>query len=122
LQFWGLDRRVPRSAGLAFATVWQWVPNNNINYGQNSSSNASQQQKIQQQLNDADANLQSAARLRSYQQAEQQIVNDVGWLPIEQVTTTFLRSPNIVGIADNAQSIIPPDDWANIYRVQPASS
>jgi len=25
---------------------------------------------------------------------------------------------SIIGIKDNAEGIIPPDDWANIYRVQ----
>jgi len=124
LQFWGLAwiAEYPDAQDWLSLQFGNGVPNNNMNYGQNSSSNASQQQKVQQLLNDADANFQSAARLRSYQQAEQQIVNDVGWLPVEQVTSTFLRSPNIVGITDNAQSLIPPDDWANIYRVQPAPS
>jgi oligopeptide transport system substrate-binding protein len=98
------------------------VPDNNMNYGQNTSQTATRQQMTQQLLEDADANFQPAARLRTYQQAEQQIVNDVGWLPMEQVTSSFLRTPYIVGIVDNAQSIIPPDDWAHIYRVQPGNS
>ena len=54
--------------------------------------------------------------MQSYQQVEQQIVNDVGWLPMEQATATFLRTTSIVGIKDNAEGIIPPNDWANIYR------
>jgi len=36
---------------------------------------------------------------------------------MEQVTSVFLRTPNIVGIVDNGQGLIPPDDWAKIYRV-----
>jgi peptide/nickel transport system substrate-binding protein/oligopeptide transport system substrate-binding protein len=91
---------------------------NNMNYGQNSSSAASQQQAIQQMLGTADSSMDENAHLQDYQQAEQQLVNDVAWLPIEQATTTFLRTPNIVGIVDNAQEIIPPDDWAHIYRVE----
>ncbi len=94
------------------------VPNNNVNYGQNTSTTAAQQQGTQKLLADADANMQQDARLRTYQQAEQQLVNDVAWLPMEQVTNIFLRSPLIVGVHDNAQGSIPPDDWANIYRVQ----
>jgi oligopeptide transport system substrate-binding protein len=90
------------------------VPNNNSNYGQ-----TAQQQALQQTLDTADANTQQPnERLQSYRQAEQQLVNDVAWLPIEQVTTNFLRSPYIVGIVDNADDIIPPDDWSHIYRVQ----
>ncbi len=89
-----------------------------MNYGQNSSNNASQQQTTQQLLESADASSQASARMQDYQQAEQQLVDDVAWLPMEQVTATFLRSPNIVGITNNAQNLIPPDDWAHIYRVQ----
>jgi len=94
------------------------VPNNNMNYGQNTSTTAAQQQATQKQLEDADSNTQPDARLHTYQQAEQQLVNDVAWLPMEQITATFLRSPFIVGMVDNGQGITPPDDWANIYRVQ----
>src|SRR5947209_5320365 len=72
----------------------------------------------QQQLETADVTMQADARLQMYQQAEQQLVNDVAWMPIEQVMAVFLRTPYIVGIVDNAQGSIPPDDWATIYRVQ----
>ncbi|GHO84490.1 peptide ABC transporter substrate-binding protein [Dictyobacter formicarum] len=92
--------------------------NNNFNYGQNTSTTAAQQQLVQQQLADADMNRNANERFQSYQQAEQQLINDVAWLPMEQVTENFLRNPNIIGINDNAQNSIPPDDWANIYRVQ----
>ena len=92
--------------------------NNNMNYGQNTGRNAAQQQATQQLLQQADADVQGQDRIQRYQQAEQQLVNDVAWLPVAQVTATFLRNPFIVGIHDNAQGIIPPDDWASIYRVQ----
>jgi len=39
---------------------------------------------------------------------------------MEQINSVFLRSTSIVGFTDNAQSIVPPDDWASIYRAQPA--
>ncbi len=94
------------------------VPNNNMNYGQNSSSDAAQQQTTQRHLETADANSQQDARLQAYQQAEQQLVNDVVWIPMEQATTLFLRQPYVVGMVDNAQGLIPPDDWANIYIAQ----
>jgi peptide/nickel transport system substrate-binding protein/oligopeptide transport system substrate-binding protein len=91
---------------------------NNMNYGENSSPTAALQQQAQQQMAQADTAMNASQRTQRYQQAEQQIVNDVGWIPMTQETSTFLRSSNIVGIVDNAENIIPPDDWANIYRVQ----
>lgn len=93
------------------------VPNNNMNYGQNSSSDAARQQNTQKQLEAADANFQQEARLQAYQKAEQQLVNDVAWLPMEQVTEVFLRKPYVIGMVDNALGLIPPDDWANIYII-----
>jgi ABC-type oligopeptide transport system, periplasmic component len=92
--------------------------NNNMNYGENSSATAALQQETQKALEQADASQNGPARLQSYQRAEQQIVNDVGWLPLTQETATFLRTNNIVGIIDNGQNSIPPDDWAHIYRVE----
>jgi peptide/nickel transport system substrate-binding protein/oligopeptide transport system substrate-binding protein len=89
-----------------------------MNYGENSSPTAALQQQAQQQMAQADTDMNASQRTQRYQQAEQQIVNDVGWIPMTQETSTFLRSSNIVGIVDNAENIIPPDDWANIYRVQ----
>ncbi len=91
---------------------------NNMNYGQNQNATASSQQQLQKQLTTADSNTNTTQRTQIYQQAEQQIVNDVGWLPIDQETSTFLRTPTIVGITDNAAGIIPPDDWSHIYRIQ----
>jgi peptide/nickel transport system substrate-binding protein/oligopeptide transport system substrate-binding protein len=65
--------------------------------------------------------LDTATRLRLYQQAEQQLVNDVAWLPLEQVDMVFLRNPLIVGFKDNGMNLVPPDDWANIYVVESQS-
>lgn len=91
---------------------------NNMNYGQNTSSDVARQQLTQQQLLKADTNFQASARLQAYQQAEQQLVNDVAWLPLEQVTSIFLRKPYVVGIVDNGIGIIPPNEWAGIYMLQ----
>ncbi len=92
------------------------VPNNNANYGQNSTSDAAQQQAVQQQLEAADINPDQNARLQAYMQAEQQLVNDVAWLPMEQVANNFLRKPCMAGVVDNPQDLTPPDDWGNIYK------
>jgi oligopeptide transport system substrate-binding protein len=91
------------------------VPNNDANYGQNHSSDAAQQQATQKLLEEADGTQDQAQRLKMYNQAEQQLVNDVAWIPTNQVTNVLVRKPCVTGMIDNAQSLIPPDDWANIY-------
>jgi peptide/nickel transport system substrate-binding protein/oligopeptide transport system substrate-binding protein len=120
IQFWGLSwvGEYPDAQDWLTQQFGKGMVYNNMNYGENTSSTAAQQQGIQQQLEQADANRQESERLSSYQEAEQKLVQAVAWIPIAQVTSPFLRTPAIVNIKDNAQSIIPPDDWANIYRVQ----
>ncbi len=117
LQFWGLTwvAEYPDQQDWLTRQFDRGVPNNNMNYGQNTSSDVAQQQNVQQQLEVADQNTNAAARLQVYQQAEQQLVNDVAWLPMDQETLAFLRKPTVIGVVDNADGIIPPNDWANIY-------
>ncbi len=91
------------------------VPNNNMNYGQNSSADAATQQSTQQLLEQADVNPDQVARIKQYIQAEQQLVNDVAWLPSYQVTASIVRKPCVAGVVDNAQDLTPPDDWGSIY-------
>ena len=93
----------------------QGVANNNMNYGQNTAANASQQQGVQQLLNQADSNMDATQRLQQYTQAEQQLVNDVAWLPIYQQTNSYVQKPCVVGTPDNAFTITPPDAWSKIY-------
>lgn len=91
---------------------------NNMNYGQNASDTAAKQQVTQQNLQKADSNFQDDTRLQAYQQAEQQLVNDVAWLPISQVSSIFLRKPYVTGIKDNGLGLLPPNDWGNVYILQ----
>jgi len=91
------------------------VPNNQVNYGQNNSSDAAQQQATQKLMEQADANMDATSRMQQYNQAEQQLVNDVAWLPLYQVQSSYVLKPCVVGIVDNAQGLTPPDDWGNIY-------
>jgi oligopeptide transport system substrate-binding protein len=88
------------------------APNNNDNYGQNNSSDASTQQQVQQQLVAADSMTNPTARLQAYNHAEQQLINDVAWLPVNQVSLTYLLKPYVIGVVDNMQD---PDGWANSY-------
>jgi oligopeptide transport system substrate-binding protein len=88
---------------------------NQMNYGQNNSTDAAQQQQVQKLLEEADVNLNQTQRMQQYNQAEQQIVDDVGWIPIYQNKIQLMQSTKLHGIVYNGLSIIPPDDWANIY-------
>lgn len=115
LQFWGLAwvAEYPDPQDWLSLQFGNGEVYNNMNYGQNQ-----EQQAVQQQLQTADSTMTDARRLPLYQQAEQQLVNDVAWMPMEQVIQTFLRSPAIVGIVDNGMGTTPPDDWSRIYRVK----
>jgi len=92
-------------------------PNNYMNYGQNSGANASTQQATQQQLLAADANTSGGnARIQQYNTAEQQLVNDVAWIPMYQSTAQGLRKPCIVGVVNNAEGLFNPESWSNVYK------
>ena len=91
------------------------VPNNNMNYGQNNSSHAAQQQAVQQALEAADGNPDQNARLKQYAQSEQQLIHDVAWMPMEQVRIGVLVKPCVQGIVFNASGLTPPDDWGKVY-------
>ncbi len=120
IQFWGLAwvAEYPDPQDWLTRQFDRGVPNNSMNYGENNSKNAAQQQATQTLLENADANFQPDARIQTYQKAEQQLVNDVAWMPIEQVTNVYLLKPYVIGMANNQLGLNPPDDWANIYIVQ----
>lgn len=88
---------------------------NGMNYGQNHSTDAAEQQQVQQELAQADVAPLGNARLQMYEKAEQQLVNDVAWLPMEQAVALGLRKPCVQGVVDNAEGLTPPNDWGNIY-------
>jgi oligopeptide transport system substrate-binding protein len=120
IAFWGLSwvAEYPDPQDWLTRQFDKGVPNNSMNYGQNSSNNMSQQQSTQTQLENADSNFQQNTRMQIYQKAEQQLVHDVAWLPMDQVTNVYLLKPYVIGMVDNQQGLIPPDNWANIYIVQ----
>lgn len=117
LQFWELSwvAEYPDPQDWLTRQFDRGVPNNNMNYGQNTSTDAAQQQVVQQQLEKADGTSDPTARLALYRQAEQQLVNDVAWLPVTQETTVFLRETAVIGVVDNAMGLTPPNDWSKIY-------
>ena len=117
LQFWAIgwiaDYPDPQDwTTLQFGKGQQY---NQINYGQNNSADAAQQQQVQQQLEAADVNPDQTSRLQAYNQAEQQLVNDVAWLSWAQVAINQVLKPYVKGMVFDAQLQIPPNDWGNIY-------
>ena len=93
-------------------------PYNSSNYGQNKSSDTVQQQQVQKQLEQADVKTDVNARFQMYIQAEQQLVNDVAWLPLWQDEATRLLKPYVIGRVYNDLGLVPPNDWANVYIAQ----
>ncbi len=92
------------------------------NYGQNNNSYAPEQQAVQQELIQADVNQNATARLQQYNDAEQKIVNDVGWIPMYQSALSYMESPKLspgfkASFADSLNTIY-ANDWANIYITQ----
>ncbi len=91
-------------------------PYNEFNYGNNNSANADQQKANQQAMDAADVMLNNPdGRAQAYNKAEQELVNEVAWLPLYQKPNMRLRKPYVKGIINNAIGEIPPGDWANIY-------
>ncbi len=88
---------------------------NAMNYGQNHSSRSAQQQVVQKLMEEADVTSDQAKRVQMYNQAEQELVNDVVWIPRYQYTSTFVRKPCVVGVVDNAQQTYAPDLWSKVY-------
>jgi peptide/nickel transport system substrate-binding protein/oligopeptide transport system substrate-binding protein len=117
LQFWSIGWTADYPDPQDWLTLQfdKGVPNNNMNYGQNNSSDAAQQQAVQHVLEAADVNPDQKARMRQYNQAEQQLVNDVAWMPMEQERVAFLLKPCVQGIVFNTSGLTPPDDWHNVY-------
>jgi len=89
--------------------------NNNTNYGQNKSSDAAVQQQMQQIMEQADGNPDQTSRMQQYNKAEQQLINDVAWLPVDQQILPTVIKPCVVNFVYNAQEITPPDDWGSVY-------
>jgi oligopeptide transport system substrate-binding protein len=117
LQFWGIAWIADYPDPQDWTTLQfdKGVPNNNMNYGQNNTSDAAQQQAVQQSLEAADVAPAGDMRIQAYQQAEQQLVNDVAWLPMEQVTLNALHKPCVAGVVYNSEGLTPPNDWGAVY-------
>jgi len=118
IAFWGLGWGADYPDPQDFTTlqVDNGSPQNNQNYGQNSSATSAAQKNVQKQLEAADANTTNPSqRIQQYNTLEQQLVNDVAWLPIYQQTVQRLRKTCVVGVQDTANDQMYPTAWANVY-------
>jgi oligopeptide transport system substrate-binding protein len=88
---------------------------NGMNYGQNDSTDATQQQALQVRMDQADVLQNQSQRFKEYNAIEQQLVNDVAWIPMEQQLASGLRKPCVRGFRHTAMGLMPPDDWTNVY-------
>lgn len=110
---WGADYPDPQDwTSLQFD---QNAPNNQSNYGQNLGAGAKSQQQTQIAMEQADVETNQSARLAKYNQIEQQLVNDVAWLPLDQRNSSAVLKPYVAGQTYNPLSLIPPNRWGSIY-------
>ncbi len=113
---WLVDYPDPQNwTTLQFSKGSTW---NTMNYGQNTSTDAATQQQVQSNLLKADAMQDPQQRLRAYQKAEQQLVNDVAWLPISQHNMAQIVQPTIHGYQINESGIMTPDIVETMYISQ----
>ena len=66
-------------------------------------------------MHTADANQNLTQRLTQYQQAEQMLVTQVGWLPLDQATTWWEVRPWVVNFNIAAGGLTPLDTWQQVY-------
>jgi oligopeptide transport system substrate-binding protein len=90
-------------------------PNNSTNYGQNKTLAAANQVKVQNELSAADVEKDPGKRTAMYNDAEQQLVNDVAWLPMYQGATSYALKTYVKGYVFNATDLVPPFNWAKLF-------
>ncbi|HWS85100.1 MAG TPA: peptide ABC transporter substrate-binding protein, partial [Ktedonobacteraceae bacterium] len=78
-------------------------------------TDAVQQQALQTRMEQADVLQNQNQRIKEYNDIEQQLVNDVAWIPMEQQLASGLRKPCVQGFRHTAMGLMPPDDWTNVY-------
>jgi ABC-type oligopeptide transport system substrate-binding subunit len=91
---------------------------NSFNYGQNNSTRAAQQQVVQAELDKADGEQDSTIRMKLYKDAEQKIVNDVGWITTYQSAYIYSVNPKVQNYNLPALGFLATDDWLDIYIAQ----
>ncbi len=109
---WPLADLVPgvlvsrRSFLLAQYLLRQGGSLNDGNYGQ-----TPEQQMVQQEMVTAATNTNPQQRTQQYNDVEQKIVNDVGWIPLVQEGLDVLINPKVHNLAANG----PTRTWNDVY-------
>jgi oligopeptide transport system substrate-binding protein len=57
----------------------------------------------------------NATRIKLYNDAEQKIVNDVGWITTYQSAYVLSANPKLQNWNPNSLGALATEDWANIY-------
>jgi peptide/nickel transport system substrate-binding protein/oligopeptide transport system substrate-binding protein len=110
---WGADYPDPQDW-----TTLQFGKNaldNAMNYGQNNTADALQEQTVQSQLEQADAESNPTTRIQLYDNAEQQLINQVAWIPLIQFTDPILVKAYVHGYVLDPIQTVSANDWVNIY-------
>ncbi len=115
---WGADYPDPQDW-----TTLQFSKDSSLNgmhFGTNNSPENAIQAKLQDDMQKADVmpidnDQHKVGRLKAYQSIEQELVNQVAWLPTQQQLFYGLRKPCVQGTPQPATGIIPPDEWSKIY-------
>ncbi len=118
---WGADYPDPQDwTTLLFSKD---SPENGMHFGTNNSPENAAQSKLQEDMLAADVmpvdtDQHKADRLKAYQRIEQELVNQVAWLPTEQQLAYGLLKPCVQGTPQPATGIVSPDEWSKIYISQ----
>jgi oligopeptide transport system substrate-binding protein len=110
---WGADYLDPQDFTSLF--FGKGAQQNSVNYGQNNSSDAAEQQAVQVEMANADSTQNQATRLKMYQDAEQKLVNDVPYITTYQSSYAYLVNPKLKGWKLYPLGSMATDDWANVY-------
>jgi oligopeptide transport system substrate-binding protein len=73
---------------------------------------------VQKELQQADASSNQEERFKIYQDAEQKIVNDVGWIPLYHRNINRLINPKVVNYELNGYDQLSAEQWAQVYIAQ----
>jgi oligopeptide transport system substrate-binding protein len=118
LQMWAASWQIPYPDPEAIISqaFGAQSPFNAVNYGATNVSDAAAQQIVQVSLAENEAN-ENLIRMSNYQAIEQQLANDVAWIPMFQGTTQVLSQPDVYtyGFKNELYTFITPTMWENMY-------
>ncbi len=110
---WGADYPDPQDIiSILFGKNAQ---NNYYNFGQNKTKDAADQQKIQDEIAQADASQDKTARIQLYQKIEKEIVDQAPVVMVYQRNQVHVVKPYVKGYIYNTKNQVPAQYWPNIY-------